>query len=141
MGDVLSKEQRHLCMSNIKNKDTKPEQIVRKYLFKNGLRFRINVKSLPGKPDIVLRKWHTVIFVNGCFWHGHDCKHGHLPKTNTIFWASKIGYNRERDKIVHSQLKNMGWRIIDIWDCQLKPSKRDDTLKRLLKTLSSDTSS
>jgi DNA mismatch endonuclease (patch repair protein) len=120
MSDVLSTEQRHRCMSNIRNKDTKQEHIVRKYLFAQGFRFRINVTSLLGKPDIVLRKYHTVIFINGCFWHGHDCKYGHLPKSNVEFWKVKINGNIERDKRNITALEKQGWSVIIIWECEIK---------------------
>lgn len=124
MSDVLSKEQRHRCMSNIRNKNTKPEHMVRKYLFSQNFRFRINVTSLPGKPDIVLRKYHTVIFINGCFWHGHDnCKYGHLPKSNMEFWKVKIAENIERDKYNISTLKKQGWNVIVIWNCEIRNIK------------------
>jgi DNA mismatch endonuclease (patch repair protein) len=121
MSDVLSKEQRHRCMYSIRNKDTKPEYIVRKYLFAQGFRYRINVKSLLGKPDIVLRKYHTVILINGCFWHGHEnCKYGHLPKSNTEFWKTKIRGNIERDKRDILELKKQGWNVIVIWQCEIR---------------------
>jgi DNA mismatch endonuclease (patch repair protein) len=136
MSDVLSKEQRHRCMSNIRNRNTKPEHIVRKYLFSKGLRFRINVKTLPGKPDIVLKKYRTVILINGCFWHGHDnCKYGHLPKTNIEFWKQKIFYNKERDKQVHFQLEKLGWRVMPIWECQLKAQNKIATLQDIVNTI------
>jgi DNA mismatch endonuclease (patch repair protein) len=135
MSDVLSKEQRYRCMSNIRNKDTKLEYIVRKYLFAQGLRYRINVKTLQGKPDIVLRKYHVVIFINGCFWHGHgNCKYGHLPKTNTDFWKAKISGNIERDKRNISELEKQGWNVIVIWQCEIKNIELQN--ERLAKLLS-----
>lgn len=136
MTDVLTPEQRHHCMSNIRNKNTKPEILVRKFLFANGFRFRVNVKTLPGTPDIVLKKYRTVIFVNGCFWHGHDdCKYFRLPKSNTEFWKTKIMANKERDLRDWGELKEMGWFVIQLWECQLKPKQREETLKRLLYTM------
>lgn len=136
MTDVLTPEQRHHCMSNIRNKNTKPEILVRKFLFANGFRFRVNVKTLPGTPDIVLKKYRTVIFVNGCFWHGHDdCKYFRLPKSNTEFWKTKIMANKERDLRDWGELKEMGWYVIQLWECQLKPKQREETLRRLLYTM------
>ena len=134
--DRLTSEQRHKCMASIRSKDTKPEIIVRKYLFSRGYRFRINHKILPGKPDIVLRKYRTVIFVNGCFWHGHKgCKFYTLPKTNVEFWKQKIKRNKLRDISVRYKLVKMGWHYLTIWECQLKPSVREETLRSLDYTL------
>jgi DNA mismatch endonuclease (patch repair protein) len=110
-------------MSKISGKETKPEILVRKFLFANGFRFRKNVKDLPGKPDIVLPKYKTVIFINGCFWHGHTCKRGTLPETNYEFWAKKIGGNVERDKITVAKLQKQGWKVIIIWQCEIKNEK------------------
>ena len=110
MADVLTKEQRHRCMSAIKGKNTKPELLVRKFLFSRGFRFRLNHPRLPGHPDLVLRKYKTVIFINGCFWHGHEgCKYYVLPKTNVEFWQNKIERNRSRDIEERHQLTSMGW--------------------------------
>ena len=107
-------------MSHIRGKNTRPELIVRKYLFAHGFRFRVNVKKLPGTPDIVLRKYHTVIFVNGCFWHGHEgCPYFVLPKSNVEFWNNKITRNRERDLKNRIKLRDMGWHVIQLWECQL----------------------
>ncbi len=136
MADVLTPEQRHKCMSRIRSKNTKPEIMVRRYLFSRGFRFRINVKKLPGTPDIVLRKYRTVIFVNGCFWHGHEgCRYFVLPKSNVEFWINKIERNRLRDLKERIQLRHMGWHVIQIWECQLKPQKREMTLKGIALTL------
>ena len=144
MTDTLSPHQRHRAMSAIRSKDTKPEIIVRKWLWSKGFRYRINSKRLPGKPDIVLRKYRTCIFINGCFWHGHKlnltqskeipessecCK---IPKTNTAFWVKKIRRNTERDAEVRQQLKMMGWHSLTLWTCQLKPKERDNTLQSLV---------
>ena len=119
-------------MSRIRSKDTSPEKIVRHYLYHEGFRYRLNVRKLPGTPDIVLRKWHTVIFVNGCFWHGHKgCKDFVIPKTNTDFWTAKIRRNAERDAASTELLQAMGWHVITVWECELKPDKRDATLTSL----------
>ena len=136
MADRLTKEQRHKNMSAIRGKNTKPEIIVRKYLFSKGFRYRLNHTRLPGHPDIVLKKYRTVIFVNGCFWHGHSgCKYFVLPKTNTGFWENKIKTNKERDVKEQRKLATMGWHCITVWECQLKPVLREHTLKSLEYTL------
>lgn len=129
--DTLSKEQRSLNMSKIHSFDTKPEILVRRYLFANGFRYRVNVKSLPGTPDIVLRKYRTVIFIHGCFWHQHECMKGKLPKTNTEFWEQKFRKNHERDISVREKLKQLGWNTLIVWECQLKPTVREQTLKEI----------
>ena len=134
--DKLTKEQRHRCMSAIKNKSTKPELLVRKFLFSRGFRYRLNHPRLPGHPDLVLRKYRTVIFVNGCFWHGHEgCKSYKLPKTNVVFWKNKIMRNQSRDIEEMRQLSSMGWHCITVWECQLKPKVRQQTLDALEYTL------
>lgn len=134
--DRLTKEQRHRCMSAIRGKNTKPEMVVRKFLFGRGFRYRLNHPRLPGHPDIVLRKYRTVIFVNGCFWHGHDnCKYYRLPKTNVDFWRKKVERNKKRDVEEQRQLATMGWHCITIWECQLKPKVRAQTLESLAFTL------
>ena len=145
--DKLSAEQRHKNMAAIRGKDTKPEMIVRKGLWSRGFRYRLNSPKLPGHPDLVLRKYRTCIFVNGCFWHGHDvqlnieilkienskcCK---IPMTNREFWVAKIRRNQERDIEEQKRLAEMGWHCITIWECELKPSKREQTLKSLAFTL------
>ncbi len=123
-------------MARIKGKDTKPELIVRHYLHAQGYRYRINVKRLPGTPDIVLRKYKTVIFINGCFWHGHEgCKHFVMPNTNTEFWQKKIDRNKQRDIEKRVQLRHLGWHTIIIWECELKPKNRHTTLQALEQTL------
>ena len=115
MSDVLTKEQRHHCMSNVKSKNTKPEILVRKFLFSHGYRYRVNRKDLPGKPDIVLPKYKTVVFINGCFWHGHkNCKYATIPESNREFWLTKITGNVKRDKQTREKLISMGWCVIDI---------------------------
>ena len=134
--DRLTKEQRHRNMAAIRGRDTKPEILVRKFLFSRGFRYRLNHPRLPGHPDLVLRKYRTVIFVNGCFWHGHEnCKYFRLPKTNIDFWQKKIERNQERDKKEQCQLAAMGWHCITIWECQLKPKTRMQTLESLAYTL------
>lgn len=134
--DKLTKEQRHRCMSAIRGRNTKPELLVRKFLFSRGFRYRLNHPCLPGHPDLVLRKYRTVIFVNGCFWHGHEgCKYYVLPKTNVEFWRNKIERNRIRDKDEQRKLASMGWHCITVWECQLKPKVREQTLEALAYTL------
>lgn len=134
--DVHDKEKRSYNMSCIKGKNTKPEEIVRKYLFSQGFRYRKNDKRLPGTPDIVLPKYKTVIFVNGCFWHGHEgCRYFVIPKTNTEFWTKKIETNRKRDVRKINDLQTLGWRVIAVWECQLKKEKADITLNNLKTTI------
>ena len=162
--DKLSAQQRHANMAAIRSKDTKPEMIlcrakrqsraVRRGLWKRGFRYRLNYKRLPGHPDLVLRKYRTCIFVNGCFWHGHKCSltpdpspkgEGStdlessecckIPKTNREFWVAKICRNKERDKEEQKQLAAMGWHCITVWECELKPSKREETLESIAFTL------
>ncbi len=124
-------------MSQIKGKNTKPEMMVRKFLFSNGFRFRVNVKTLPGKPDIVLPKYKTVIFVHGCFWHGHDsCKYFVVPKTRTEWWLNKISTNKLNDSKSVASLKRDHWKIIILWECELKPERKDTTLAKLILKLS-----
>lgn len=138
MADKLTKEQRHRCMASIRGRDTKPEIMVRKFLFSRGFRYRLNHPRLPGHPDIVLRKYRAVIFVNGCFWHGHEgCRFFVLPKTNTEFWRTKIERNQNRDVREQQQLASMGWHCITVWECQLKPAVREKTLESLAFTLNS----
>jgi DNA mismatch endonuclease (patch repair protein) len=120
MPDIYSKQKRSDIMSHISGKETKPEILVRKFLFANGFRFRKNVKELSGKPDIVLPKYKTIIFTHGCFWHGHICKRGELPATNVEFWKTKIGGNIERDKRDVSELTKKGWKVIVIWQCEIR---------------------
>lgn len=116
-------------MSRIKSSNTKPEEIVRKYLFSKGFRYRKNDKRLPGTPDIVLPKYKTVIFVNCCFWHGHEgCRFFVVPKTNTEFWVNKIEANKQRDSRKTNDLQSLGWKVFVVWECQLKSKKLNDTL-------------
>ena len=149
MSNFQTSPQRHANMAAIHGKDTKPEMVVRRYLWGHGFRYRLNHPRLPGKPDIVMRKYRTCIFVNGCFWHGHHihlpfdnlpftiensecCK---IPKTNREFWVAKIQRNQERDLKVQHELASMGWHSITIWECGLKPKVRDKTLESLGFTL------
>ena len=132
MSDVHSPEIRSYNMSRIKGKNTKPEMLVRKYLFAKGFRYRLHCKSLPGKPDIILPKYKTIIFVHGCFWHGHEgCKYFVLPKTRTDWWLNKISNNISNDTRTVSLLQDTGWQVIIIWECELKPGTIRDTLELL----------
>ena len=142
--DKLSKQKRHANMAAIRSKDTKPELTVRQGLWKRGFRYRLNSPRLPGHPDLVLRMYRTCIFVNGCFWHGHHvdlkesiensacCK---IPKTNRDFWVAKISRNKERDREEQRKLATMGWHCITVWECELKPNIREQTLDSLAFTL------
>ena len=126
-------------MSHVRGKDTKPEVMVRKFLFAQGFRYRLYRKDLPGKPDIVLPKYNTVIFINGCFWHGHSgCKYATIPEANHDFWLAKISGNIERDKSNYAKLYELGWKVIEIWQCELKPKFREQTLNNLLTELRND---
>lgn len=119
--DVFSKEKRSEVMRAVKGKDTTPEVALRKALFALGYRYRLNVKNLPGKPDLVFPKHRAVIFVHGCFWHGHDCKRGaRMPKSNVDYWRKKIAGNQARDKRNVAALEDLGWRVITVWECELK---------------------
>lgn len=123
-------------MSRIKGKDTKPEMLVRKFLHANGFRYRLHVKDLPGKPDIVLPKYKTVIFVHGCFWHGHEhCRYFVVPKTRTDWWLNKINGNVANDRKAIKALRKDRWRIITLWECELKPAALNTTLHSLLRKL------
>ena len=142
MTDIMTPQQRHYCMSQIHSKDTTPEKRVRQWLWKHGYRYRLNVKGVPGKPDIVMRKYRTAIFVNGCFWHGHfvqfimhnaqctieDSACCKIPKTNREFWVAKIQRNQERDQKNYEILSENGWQVIVLWECQLKPKKLEQTM-------------
>jgi DNA mismatch endonuclease (patch repair protein) len=133
MADVHSKETRSYNMSRIKSKDTKPELLVRKFLHKNGFRYRLHVKDMPGKPDIVLPKYKTVIFIHGCFWHGHEgCKKAALPQTRREWWETKINYNIKNDTNAESLLTASGWKVITIWQCNMSKSLIETTFNNLL---------
>lgn len=149
MTDTMTQEQRHKCMSHIRSKDTKPELKVRRWLWSHGYRYRLNVKSVPGKPDIVMRPYRTAIFVNGCFWHGHQLRFAQMdgkrtmsdavksskcckiPATNREFWVNKIMRNQERDEENHRLLQENGWQVIVIWECQLKPAIIEHTMREV----------
>ncbi|HNV29850.1 MAG TPA: very short patch repair endonuclease [Cyclobacteriaceae bacterium] len=136
--DVHEPEVRSYNMSQIKGKDTKPEMLVRKFLFSKGFRYRLHVKTLPGKPDIVLPRYKTVIFVHGCFWHGHEgCKYFVVPKTRTDWWLNKINTNKANDQKAIALLKKDHWKIIILWECELKPATikiaLEKTYSKLLK--------
>jgi len=136
MADNHSKEIRSHNMAQIRSKDTMPELLVRKFLFSNGFRYRLHQSKLPGKPDIVLPKFKTVIFVNGCFWHSHsDCRYAVLPKSNIEYWKPKIERNVKNDLNAIDQLRNLGYTVITIWECELKKASRNNTLENLIKIL------
>lgn len=132
MSDKMNPEQRHYCMSKVRSADTKPEMIVRRFLHSKGFRYSLHRNSLPGCPDIVLRKYHCVIFVNGCFWHGHPgCRYAVIPQTNSEFWKEKFTRNKERDAHNIALLENLGWITITVWECELKKNTREATLNNL----------
>ena len=145
MTDKMTPSQRHYCMSRIHGKATKPELKVRQWLWRHGYRYRLNVKSVPGKPDIVMRRYRTAIFVNGCFWHGHevefsvdslefrvgDSKCCKIPQTNREFWVNKIKRNQERDQRNYQVLHDNGWQVIVVWECQLAPRCIEETMLRV----------
>ncbi len=142
MTDTMTPTQRHRCMSRIHSRDTKPELLVRRWLWSHGYRYRLNVKGVPGRPDIVMRPYHTAIFVNGCFWHGHNVEtHGRaslqnsdcckIPQSNTEFWVNKIRLNQERDQQNYHILQENGWHVIVIWECQLKPNRIKETMLKV----------
>lgn len=129
---VHDSKTRSYNMSCIKGKRTKPEEIVARYLFSQGFRYRRNVRSLPGTPDIVLKKYNTVIFVNGCFWHMHEnCRYSVMPENHKAFWAEKLLKNKERDEKKKRQLEQMGWNVIVVWECQLKGEEKLPALEKL----------
>lgn len=137
MADNHSKEVRSINMSHIRSTNSKPEEIVRKYLFAEGFRYRKNVKSLPGCPDIVLLKYKTVIFVNGCFWHKHDCPRFVWPSSNQDYWRPKILRNVERDNQSRKELETLGWKVITVWKCELKKKVRENRLSELVAEIKS----
>lgn len=133
--DIWSKKKRSEVMSKIRSKDTKPELMLRKFLFSKGLRYRVNYKSLPGTPDIAFPKYKTVIFVNGCFWHGHTgCKVAHIPKSNTIFWKNKIERNKNRDKENMLKISRLGWNAIEVWECEIKEKNLHHLYEKVIGT-------
>ena len=145
MTDTMTPAQRHRCMSHIRSRNTKPELKVRQWLWHHGYRYRLNVKSVPGKPDIVMRRYHTAIFVNGCFWHGHQVELGvrneelgggeskccRIPETNREFWVNKIRRNQERDHKNYQVLHKNGWQVIVVWECELKPNRIEETMTKV----------
>jgi DNA mismatch endonuclease, patch repair protein len=138
MADVHSKEIRSYNMSRIKGKNTKPEMMVRKFLHSKGYRYRLHVKELPGKPDIVLPKYKTAVMVHGCFWHGHEgCRYFVIPKTNTEWWLKKINRNKEVDEQNTKALKELGWKVLTVYECSLKKGRTEETLANLIKALNS----
>lgn len=136
MTDVHDQKTRSYNMSRIRSKDTKPEMLVRKFLFAKGFRYRLHVKALSGKPDLVLPKYKTIIFIHGCFWHGHEgCTYFKIPQTRRDWWIEKITRNRQADVENIKKLEMLGWKIIVIFECRLRPKKKDETLKGLLTKL------
>ncbi len=136
MTDIHSKEVRSYNMSQVRGKNTKPELLVRKFLFSQGYRYRLYDKKLPGKPDIILSKYNTVIFIHGCFWHGHEnCRYSALPKTRMEFWSDKINTNRKRDYENIKQLKSKGWNVLVVYGCELKKRKQETTLLNILQNI------
>jgi DNA mismatch endonuclease (patch repair protein) len=134
--DTFSKSKRSEIMSKVSGKDTKPEILVRKYLFSKGFRYRKNVNGLPGKPDIVLPKYKTIIFIHGCFWHGHrNCEASQLPESNIEYWTKKISSNIKRDSQNKKTLKTLGWNVIVIWECELKTKNRKKRLSSIVNKL------
>ena len=138
MGDNHTPKVRSYNMSHIRSKDTKPEILVRKFLFANGFRYRKNAKELPGCPDIVLSKYRTVIFVQGCFWHMHNCGRFHWPTTNQEYWERKIYRTVERDKINKEQLQALGWKVLTVWECELKTKCIEDSMNRIILEMTND---
>ncbi len=137
MADVFDTATRSYIMSKIRGKNTKPEMLVRKFLFANGFRYRLHDRKLKGIPDIILPKYNAIIFVHGCFWHGHkDCKYANIPKTRTEWWLNKINRNIDNSKKFIKALKKDGWKVYVIYECQLKPKTMDKTLSTLLRKLS-----
>lgn len=134
--DNHSKEARSYNMSHIRSKDNKPEELVRKYLFSKGFRYRKNVKTLPGCPDIVLPKYKTVVFINGCFWHMHDgCPKFVWPKSNEEYWTKKLLRNKKRDDESKSSLEELGWKVLIVWECELKKAVREERLNLLCRQI------
>ena len=137
MADIMTPAQRSERMSRIRSQNTKPEMLVRRFLHARGFRFRLHARDLPGRPDLVLPKYRAVVFVEGCFWHGHSCQKGRVPGTNSDFWQAKVAANQARDKRNQRALRRDGWRVIRVWECQLAKSKtRDATLARLVSRIS-----
>lgn len=139
MTDVHEPQVRSYNMSRIRARDTKPEMVVRRFLFSRGFRYRLHARELPGKPDVVLTKWKTVIFVHGCFWHGHrDCRYFVVPKTRTDWWLKKIESNRKRDQENLSKLRQDSWKVLTIFECSLRKARVDKTLDTLIKRITTN---
>ena len=142
MADVHEPEVRSYNMSRIKAKDTKPEMLVRKFLHARGFRYKLHDKTLPGKPDIVLPKFNTIVFVHGCFWHGHEgCNYFVVPRTRTQWWLDKISTNRRKDKENETKLKISGWNVLTVFECELKSGNQQKTLMNLIKNITNGDSS
>ncbi len=138
MTDVFTKEFRSDLMRRIPSKNTNPELLVRRYLHKLGYRFTLNSKKLPGKPDISLPKYKTVILINGCFWHRHqNCKEFRMPRSNIEYWERKFEKNVERDKVIRKQLRKLGWKVVTVWECELKSNKIDRTIMKIIEAINS----
>jgi len=136
MADFMTPSERSQRMSRIKGKDTRPELLVRKALHAKGFRFRVNVANLPGRPDIVMRKYATVVLVHGCYWHAHNCQNGRIPSTNPLFWKEKFLSNRRRDARNARKLRQLGWRVCVVWECQLRTERlRERTINNLANRL------
>ncbi len=134
--DTWTKDKRSEVMSKIPTKGTRPEIAFRKALFARGFRYRLNDKKLPGKPDVVLPRYNTVIFVHGCFWHGHDgCKNARIPKSNVEFWEDKILCNRERDKSNLAKLEKLGWNVLTVWECEVSKRRLNNTVNNVVEAL------
>jgi len=133
MTDIMTPAQRSERMSRIRSQNTRPEMLVRRFLHRQGFRFRLHARNLPGRPDLVLSKYRAVVFVEGCFWHGHSCQKGRVPGTNSDFWQAKLAANQVRDKRNQRALRRDGWRVIRVWECRLANNKtREATLMRLV---------
>lgn len=140
--DIVDSATRSRMMSGIRSENTKPEMLLRRALHKNGFRYRLHDSRIPGRPDLVFPKYHAVLFVHGCFWHGHNCPLFRMPETRNEFWKDKIRKNRERDTVVRKRLEDIGWRLGIVWECSLKGKKRigtEEIVKRILAWLGSDT--
>lgn len=136
MADIMSKDERSERMSRIRSKDTKPELLVRKELWRAGFRYRLHAKELPGRPDLVLPRLQTAVFVHGCYWHGHCCQKGRIPRANSGFWAEKFAKNKLRDARNRARLRRLGWKVIVVWECTLYArGKRERTLAKLVEKL------
>jgi len=137
--DIWSKEKRSAVMSKIRSKNTKPEILLRKALFSKGIRYRIHSKELPGNPDLVFKKYKTAIFVHGCFWHYHkDCREGRIPSSNSKFWEEKLLKNINRDELRQSELRELGWKVIVVWECEIEKKLTSETLENLIRLIKNE---